>query len=65
MRVTCTFRLHGMEEAKGSIPFSSTPKPLLSGGFFASGDRPTRAGGGLLGVYLTRIRRTATTKENT
>ena len=26
-----------MEEVKGSIPFSSTPKPLLDGGFCASG----------------------------
>ena len=30
------FLTNGMEEVKGSIPFSSTPKPLLRRGFLLS-----------------------------
>jgi hypothetical protein len=29
-------RFHGMEEVKGSIPFSSTPNPCCGGGFAIS-----------------------------
>ena len=45
-------RFHGMEEVKGSIPFSSTPKPLLDGGFVASGGEPGLVLVGVLVVVL-------------
>ena len=50
-------RFHGMEEVKGSIPFSSTPKPLFSRGFAHAWGRLKEGVEGLWRAGTPQIRR--------